>query len=239
VKTVVISLKRSVERRTRIKEQLDKAGIKFTFFDAVDAQEANFSYSDRRNNQLTKKRFGYKLVDSEVACFASHFKVWNLVKDLNESLLVLEDNCDLSNHFFDYYSHLEEISHNFNFLKLCATKPTTYKSIKSIDESIQIIRYYKRTCGAMGYIISPKAARSFIENATQFIEPVDDYMEKPYKHGIFTYCTKPDLVTRARIDSTIGGSRKNKQGITLIDKVYIESFRIYEQVSDFSMKAPD
>ncbi|MET2852556.1 glycosyltransferase family 25 protein [Vibrio owensii] len=239
MKVIVISLKRSIERRERIKEQLGQAGIEFSFLDAVDAEETNFPYSERRNDRLTRKRFGYKLVDSEVACFASHFKAWSAALELNEPLLVLEDNCDLSTEFFEYYQHLPEIAAGFDFLKLCATSPKKFKNIKEVDSKVKIIRYYRRTCGIMGYIISPKAAQSFIQNATQFIEPVDDYMEKPHKHGIFTYCLKPDLVTRAKIDSTIGSSRKNKQGITFVDKLYIESFRLYEQIKDFSMRAPD
>ncbi|MDH5905159.1 glycosyltransferase family 25 protein [Vibrio splendidus] len=239
MKIIVISLKRSIERRAHIKEQLDTAGIKFTFLDAIDAKQANFPYSDRRDEGLTRKRFGYKLVESEVACFASHLEAWNIAKESNEPILILEDNCDLSHEFFEYYDRLLSISSEFDFLKLCATKPKKYKSVKSIDSKVEVIRYYKRTCGIMGYIISPKAAESFIDNATKFVEPVDDYMEKPYKHGIFTYCTKPSLVTRAKLTSTIGNSRKNKQGITVIDKLYIEYFRLYEQIKDFSMRAPD
>ncbi|HAS6066685.1 TPA: glycosyltransferase [Vibrio vulnificus] len=239
MKVIVISLKRSVERRARIKAQLDSADIEFSFLDAVDAQQENFPCSKRRNDKLTRKRFGYKLVDSEVACFASHYTAWKLALEMNKSILVLEDNCDLSPAFFKYFDLLESLSTEFDFLKLCATSPKSYKTIKHLDSHIKIIRYYRRTCGIMGYVVSPKAAKAFIENATQFIEPVDDYMEKPYKHGIFTYCLSPDLVTRANINSTIGSSRKNKQGITLINKIYIESFRLYEQIKDFLMRAPD
>ncbi|HHF0488576.1 TPA: glycosyltransferase family 25 protein [Vibrio antiquarius] len=239
MKVIVISLKRSVERRERIASQLEASGIEFSFLDAADAQQGNFPLSERRNDQLTKKRFGYKLVDSEVACFSSHLQAWQIAAESSAPLLILEDNCDLTDEFFEYFKHLPKIAVEFDFLKLCATSPKKYKNIKAFDSKIKIIRYYRRTCGIMGYIISPKAAQSFIHNAAQFIEPVDDYMEKPYKHGIFTYCLKPDLVVRAKIDSTIGSSRKNKQGITIIDKLYIESFRLYEQIKDFSMRAPD
>ena len=121
---------------------------------------------------------------------------------------------------------------------LCATKPKAYKTIERINTDLSVIRYFRRTCGTMGYIISPQAACLFIKQANIFIEPVDDYMEKPYKHGVITYCISPDLVARAKIESTIGSSRKDKTGVTIANKIYIECFRLYEQIRDFLVKPP-
>ncbi|TBT83434.1 hypothetical protein D4752_25805 [Vibrio parahaemolyticus] len=56
MKVIVISLKRSVERRERIASQLEASGIEFSFLDAADAQQGNFPLSERRNDQLTKKK---------------------------------------------------------------------------------------------------------------------------------------------------------------------------------------
>ena len=238
MKVFVVSLKRSVDRRERIKKQLDDAGIEFEFIDAIDASVPNFTYSERRNEALTKKRFGYKLLESEIACFSSHHVAWERCINENEATLILEDNCNISEDLNVYIQTLKNLSIKFNFLKLCATKPKAFKDIESIDDNYKVIRYLKRTCGIMGYVITPKAATAFISNATQFIEPVDDYMEKPYIHEVTTYCTYPDLVFRADIQSTIGAKRKDKTGITLLDKCYIESFRLYEQFKDLQVKAP-
>ena len=238
MKVFVVSLKRSVDRRERINKQLNDAGIEFEFIDAIDASVANFTYSERRNEALTKKRFGYKLLESEIACFASHHIAWEHCIHENNPCLILEDNCNISEDLKNYLSQFNSLASKYDFLKLCATKPKLFTTISSIDSKYKIIRYFKRTCGIMGYIITPKAAKVFVTNATQFIEPVDDYMEKPYLHNITTYCTHPALVFRAKIQSTIGTKRKNKTGITLLDKCYIESFRLYEQFKDFMIKAP-
>lgn len=69
MKTIVISLLRSAERRRQIKKQLDDANIEFEFFDAIDASMPNFKYSERRAPEQTKLRFGYQLLESEIACF--------------------------------------------------------------------------------------------------------------------------------------------------------------------------
>lgn len=88
----------------------------------------------------------------------------------------------------------------------------------------------KKTCGTTAYIISSKAAQRFIDNAQAFLEPVDDYMEKPWRHQVQTYSVSPDLFTRADITSTIGSTRKDKSGISLFNKIYIELFRTYESL---------
>lgn len=238
MKIFIISLKRSVDRRERIKKQLDGMGIEFEFIDAVDALIPNFTYSDRRNDKLTKKRFGYTLLDSEIACFSSHHLAWEMCVTLNQPILILEDNIDISTELSTYIVSLQENCGKYQFIKLFAYFPKSYSNIGTLNSNISIIRYRRRTCGAQGYCITPEASLAFITNANQFIEPVDDYMEKPYLHNVTTYCVSPDLVSRAKIASTIGSKRKDKTGITLLDKCYIESFRIYEQFKDFMIKAP-
>lgn len=225
-------MKRSVNRRIRMENALNKACIPFDFIEAIDSTVPNFLYSERSNEELTRKRFGYKLVDNEVACFSSHHLAWEKCLEVNEPILILEDNCDLLPEFFEVFPHFETLVQKYDFLKLAATKPKSFKLISTVNDKINVVRFKKRTCGIMGYVLTPHAASSFIKNAIQFIEPVDDYMEKPYKHGIATYVLRPDIVKRADIPSTIGNSRKDKSDVRAWNKVYIETFRLYEQLSD-------
>ncbi len=238
MKIFVINLKRSVERRERIKNTLQQANIDFEFIDAVDSSTPNFLYSNRRNTYLSRKKFGYTLVDNELACFSSHHLAWEKCLELKVPILVLEDNCNLLPNFYKNYYSFKDLAQKYDFLKLGATRKRAYVTVEDINDTTSVIRYKKRSCGIMGYIITPKAAKQFINNANEFIEPVDNYMEKPYKHGVSTYTTKPDLVKRADIPSTIGNNRKDKTGITLWNKVYVELFRLYEQYKDSRVKHP-
>ena len=233
MKTYVISLVRSTDRRERMSKQLDGIGIQYEFFDATDAQEPNFLYSERQTPILSTRRFGYPITINEIACYSSHFRLWQLVTELNEPILVLEDNIDLADNFLDGYKQLKTLSKKYSFFKLSATKRTPYKDIASIEGDLSIVFHAKKTCGIMGYVITPEAAKAFIHNAEKFVEPVDNYMEKPYKHGVKTYNIHPSLVLRAPIKSTIGKKRKLKQNLGFSDKLYIELFRLYEQLRDY------
>lgn len=238
MKTYVINLKRSVKRRERMIKALREAKVDFGFIEAVDSSTSNFLYSERRNEALSRKRFGYKLLENEIACFASHHLAWEKCIELNAPILVLEDNCDLLPDFYNHLYSFDDLAQKYDFLKLAATSKNSFVHIESISNTTSIVRFKKKTCGIMGYIITPKAASQFTDNAEEFIEPVDNYMEKPYKHGISTYTIQPDLVKRADIPSTIGNNRKDKTGITLWNKLYIESFRLYEQYKDSKIKHP-
>jgi len=228
MKTIVISLTRSTERRKQIKKQLDDANIQFEFFDAIDASMPNFKYSQRRAPKQTKLRFGYQLLESEIACFASHFCVWEKCVELNETILIFEDNCELTPDFIQLYASLKDIASEFQFVKLCSLFPKKFNFSKQISESNNIVHYKRRTCGTQSYLLTPQAAKQLIKGTTIFLEPVDHYIEKSWRHGISVYSFKPNIVERKKIMSTIGSLRKNKNGLHLWQKAFIESFRTYE-----------
>ncbi|MBY0245798.1 MAG: hypothetical protein K2Q03_10115 [Sphingobacteriaceae bacterium] len=49
--------------------------------------------------------------------------------------------------------------------------------------------------GTQGYALTPVAAIKLLMNAAQWLEPVDDYIDKSWKHGIPSYCLVPYIVT--------------------------------------------
>lgn len=235
MKTFVISLKKSIDRRERIQKSLAQAGIDFMFFNAIDANKDQFINSDKIASHKTIRRFGYALTRGEIACYASHHLMWEKCVELNEPILVLEDNGLFSEqlqHCFPLFDHL--IS-KYDFIKLggthqTSTKPAKTKLVEPINADISLIRYCKRDSGARGYLITPKAAKKFIKNSTEFIEPVDDYMEKPWRHSIKSYCFTPNLVMRAAIPSIIGSNRKNKEKMTSMNRLLKEAYKAYEKI---------
>lgn len=233
MKVFVINLKRSVERRQRIESALHKQNIEFEFIEAVDSSTPDFIYSNRRDDGLSLKRLGHSLVTNEVACFASHYLAWEKCLAVGQPIIVLEDNCDLTIDFSNYIGQLEVLAKKYDYLKLCAAKKRLcYYTLEKINDLFSVVRFLKSTTGARGYVLTPTAADRFIKGADKFVEPVDDYMDKTYKHGVITYSIKPDLIKRARIPSTIGAKRKVKVNLTIRDKIYIELFRVYEQIGN-------
>lgn len=230
MKVFVVSLKRSVDRRERIQKHLNELDISFEFFDAIDGSIEGFQYSDHARPDITKKRKGYALKTSEIACFASHYALWKKSIELNESIVIIEDNVDPIPNAKKLIELSFQYIKKYGYIKLSATQKSKFTDLVNLTPEYKLGGYEKKTCGTTAYIISPKTAQHFIDNAQEFLEPVDDYMEKPWRHHAQTYSISPDLFTRADIVSTIGSTRKNKSGTSPFDKIYIELFRSYESL---------
>ncbi|ENM3911942.1 glycosyltransferase family 25 protein [Vibrio cholerae] len=233
MKIFVVSLSSSFERRQRMQRQLDQLQIEFEFFDAIDGSKPNFLNSDKIDNSITYARKGYHLKNSEVACFASHYELWKRCVALNQPLIILEDNVDISDDFPTLIDALNNEINQFGYIKLAATFPSNFNSITRLTEHYSLGQYRKKTCGTTAYTLSPKAAKQLIQHAEKFIEPVDDYMEKPWRHGVKTYSIAPSLFQRAQIASTISSTtvkRKVKQKLPLVTKVQIELYRALESL---------
>lgn len=235
VQVFVISLRESTERRARIKKQLDQKGLDFQFFDAIDSYSHASLLEERENIQKTQRVKGYRLQNTELACFASHRCLWEKCVENQRSMIILEDNVDLKDFSVESLLKIYEQSRDFFYIKLSATNKKSFIKIKKLDGNYFLGQYTGNTCGTTAYIISPAAAKAFIGDSEQFLEPVDDYMEKTWKHGVKTYSVSPCLFERAKISSTIGtfSSRKRKLNITLAKRLYIEAYRVVEDCFRF------
>ncbi|MCU8238254.1 glycosyltransferase family 25 protein [Vibrio vulnificus] len=233
MKICVVSLPSSLERRQRMQNQLEKLNVDFEFFNAIDGSKPDFLNFDKVDNSLTFSRKGYHLKTGEIACFSSHYELWKHCVELNQPLIILEDNVDISDDFPTLIDTLYNEISRFGYIKLAATFPSKFNPITPLTDRYSLGQYRKKTCGTTAYAISPKAAKQFIQHAGTFIEPVDDYLEKPWRHGVKTYSVAPSIFHRAQIQSTISSSsnnRKEKKKLSISQKVQIELYRVYETV---------
>lgn len=231
MQTVVISLKRSTARRSRVERELADTGLDFAFLEATDSAQADFQHAERSNAALTKKRKGYVLTAGELACFSSHLRAWERCVEANERFLILEDNVELSHTVpADAIRQLIAAIPSIEYVKLAALSRRRSRRCSILSDTHTLVRYTRGTCGTSAYLISPEGARKLIAGADEFLESVDDYMEKPWRHQVIAHSVHPSIFQRAGIESTIGSDRKQKGRRTLISKLYIELYRIHESI---------
>ncbi|MPW37520.1 glycosyltransferase family 25 protein [Vibrio sp. B1Z05] len=230
MKTFVISLKNS-PRRERVKTLLGETNLKYQFFDAISTKSSIFHMHNRANPTKTFWRKGFILKDTEIACFASHYLLWQRCIALDEPIVIFEDNFELIEgavlHTENAFSHINK----YGYIKLSTTeninKPPIFHKIEDIDDLVGIGYYNQETAGTTAYIISPKVAKSLIDGASEFIDPVDNYMEKPWLHGVQTFAVFPNVFYRANIPSEIG-KRKDKSNRFILARISKEIYRTYE-----------
>ena len=172
-KVFVINLDRSKKRLLNISSQLEKLGIPFERFPAVDGngiinQELYFN----------KKRFKleclHDVVPGEVGCSLSHIKIWRRIVDSKIPFaLVLEDDVDLDKELPCFLSSQEFKKADFLKLDFDPDKYTGSqpKTIQAIGK--EVIECDLAPYSAAGYIISKKAASIFLSSTKNMYYPID------------------------------------------------------------------
>jgi glycosyl transferase family 25 len=174
----IISLRRAVERRATMVEELERAGLAARFFDAVDASELG-------RDELVKRCVPYgpwgMLRLHDMACTLSHIDA--LRQFLSGSAaycLMMEDDVFVS---IDLSAWLEDMSWwpaDADVVKMERWRKDSMRIITgpvmASHRGREIRRLHSRYMGAAGYIVNRKAAHEIVAHS-----PVD----LPIDHLIF------------------------------------------------------
>lgn len=228
MKIFIINLKRSIDRKVRVQEKLDALSLEYQFFEAVDALEGNHPYLNKYNKDKRIIMRGHGLSKGEVACFASHYSLWKKSIQLSEPILILEDDIIFDVDFKSCISTINKIIPTLGLLKI--GRPNQKKSLvlSELYEHYNIVKYTENPSGAVGYAISPETAQKLLNYADEWIDPVDDYMDKDWLHGVSIFGVEPPLLQHEDLEASVIGNR-TKPKISVHNKIIRETIRAYEK----------
>ncbi len=202
MKTIVINLLRRKDRKEYVTEHLKQfPQLEVSFFPAFDGAQMNniivtpphrsyFSFRDQFGQRTnTLNRF-------QVACAFSHASVLKIAESLNEHVLILEDDVELSDDFnklFDSNNNFiyDGVPDDFEMLYLGGAvrnnlgQPSTHVNDKVIIPGF--------TDGLQGYIVTPKGARKLSIEMMKFNTTNDDCVndvKNREKDPLITYMLK-------------------------------------------------
>ncbi|MCG7496794.1 glycosyltransferase family 25 protein [Vibrio sp. Of7-15] len=197
MKIFVISLLRTQNRRTSIKEQLDNQNIKFEFFDAIDGHKepnhplfANYNYTKRlwfSNGRMPSK--------GELGCYASHYLLWKKCIKMNQPILIIEDDVRVSRSLKEFLIDIEKQTLKYGFLRL---EPKTDRcNLYNVEkkQKYKIDFMDNNFGGTLSYSISPETARKLINGSRRWCMPVDNYIGSVYIHKVYSYLFSPSIVS--------------------------------------------
>lgn len=120
-KIFVINLERSESRWKAMRVQLERLGLPYERFSAVDGREMSDEVLRRHYSaELNRRKYYVDLSRSEIACYISHLRVCERI--LSENLdyaIILEDDVVLKDSFALVPNALDSIA-NWNYIKLIA-----------------------------------------------------------------------------------------------------------------------
>jgi len=201
IQILVISLRRSPDRREKVRQELSKINLPWKFLDAVDGSLMSQPPLEYKPSKV-KRLQGYSLTANEIGCYLSHKKAWQRCVDQNLPTLVLEDDFTLAADFENHLKTLLENSDHWDLLRLQGLYEVPYNKVSQIGNMI-IAKNQGDAVGATGYLVKPEIAQTLIDASHEIYEPVDHFLEHHQKHHLDFLAIRPYLIDITRAKSTI------------------------------------
>jgi glycosyl transferase family 25 len=201
IQILVISLKRSQDRRAQVEKEMRKISIPWEFLDAVDGsalKESPIEYKPLKVKYLQ----GYELTPNEIGCFLSHKAAWKRCVEGALPTLVLEDDFVLSSEFESTLKTLLSEISRWDLVRLQGLYEVPSEIVFEGREII-LAKNQGDAVGATAYLLKPKAAKELIKHSADIYEPVDHFLEHHRKHGLEFLAIRPYPVDITRAKSTI------------------------------------
>ena len=200
VEIFVISLRSALTRRTHVASEMAAAGLRFRFFDAVEADsepERNFVATNLPLYKINARR---PPLPGEIACYASHRAVWRRCVEHGAPIVVLEDDFRLLPGFASALPRLEALTREFGFVRIQSLQRGRRRFIPKVvrNDSELALHYLADVPLCMlAYSIDPSAAAALIESSAYLTAPVDKFMQRTWEHGVPLFGIAPQLVDTA------------------------------------------
>lgn len=198
----VISLARCTDRRNAIDVQLTRLGIPYVFFDAVDGRAAEPDPRSPFPIIAYRGRYGIARTATELACFASHYLLWQKCVEIGEPIVILEDDLRLGKGFAKAVRFAaEEVG--ADLVRLCALDERPATQLRALADDFTLVRFIRGPSGAQAYVIGPRGARKLLAGCDVIRDPVDDYIDRFWHHGAASLAIVPWQAEEVKVPSNI------------------------------------
>ena len=161
MRTFIINLKESTDRRAYMIDEMKKTGLEYEFFDAVNGKAIR-NIDEIYAKGASFKKIGKILTYGEIGCAMSHLLIYKKMIDENiDQALILEDDIVVSSDFNRIFAELLKIKKNNYIILLGQLDPRVLKKIyrETIASEYTLTKIFDSGYGAQGYIIDNAAAR--------------------------------------------------------------------------------
>ena len=201
IQILVISLKRSIDRRKQVEKEMQKISLPWTFLDAVDGSALVVPPVEYKSNKV-KRLQGYALTPNEIGCYLSHKEAWKRCAEKNVPTLILEDDFVLSSNFEKILNALLNEVTEWSFVRLQGLYEVDFKKVLEQSE-LTLVKNQGDAVGATAYLLKPSVAARLIKHSVDIYEPVDHFLEHYQKHGLEFLAVRPYPIDITRAKSTI------------------------------------
>jgi len=215
MKVFVISLPGATNRRSSSTGQLQKANIEFEFFDAHTGEQALANgYAGNIDESCWLLNTGRGSTPAEIGCFSSHRALWARCVEMDEPLMIMEDDFDLSDRFAEAVREAELAIDSFEFIRLQAERRARKRMVQPCGD-MKLVRYTKAPHSLMCYALAPRLARTLVDRTETMDAPIDIVIKKYWEFEHALYGLMPYSVDESHLspDSCIPNRSKTKKNL--------------------------
>lgn len=193
----VISLTYATERRKLCAREMMRAGLAFTFFDAVNgAGLTDVEIAAAYDEQLNKQEFKHPLTRSEVACYLSHRALWRQIAEGDApGGIVLEDDFLLDGKAPALLDELTKLDLRNCVVKLHAEKPVRGELLARLPEGFRLLIPRTVPGRTLGYALGQVAARQLLARSARFTRPVDMDLKHWWEFNTLVIAVQPPVLS--------------------------------------------
>lgn len=199
VKCLVINLPRAKARLQAIAEQFSKLDIDFETLEATDWRDLNEQDYEHVDRDARDKEGRRALSPGMIACHLSHRKAMEATMHGQSDLTaIFEDDVTLAPNLAGVIQTLQRAhSAGLNFDIVFLHRIKTYLqfiTLKEIDDSLKlgITRYSDR--GALGYVISRRAAGKLLRRYPKIVHQLDHTLHAYWESGLNVFSLEHPVV---------------------------------------------
>ncbi|HEV2516944.1 MAG TPA: glycosyltransferase family 25 protein [Devosia sp.] len=219
----VINLARRPDRRAFMQQQADRLGLQFDYIDAVDARTDAPEFTEIE----VQAGLHGRISRGDLACTLSHRKFWRLFLASGEPYaVVLEDDAILADDCAQFFTDTGWIPPGADVVKLeryGRHRPMFMDRDTRPAHSRRVGRFYGKSAGTAGYVVSAAGARMLLAATTSVDDPIDQMMFNPGRSALFgrlaphvlepAICEQEQVVVPSDIRGKRQSSRDGLQGI--------------------------
>ena len=200
MRSFVINLERSHDRRAAMQSVLRDAGLDVEFFPAVDGRAL-----DRR---LYPQADGMNA--GELGCYLSNVRIWQWLADPDasgdcDSVLVFEDDVEISPALGRLCEDLRRLPLQIDMVRLASLMPCVGIGLLSLDGHHRLLVPSRNPSGTQGYWLSRAGARRLLACYGTPRRPIDKQLDLAWRDSLRVLLLDPPAVRpREGVASTIG-----------------------------------
>ena len=212
--TFVISLDRSLERRSVIIARLKEIGLQAEVFRGIDGAALS-GEAQRYRGRVRRLLYGKDMTAGEIGCARSHIELYaEIVRRQLPSALILEDDAILTEDLGAMLTALQKVSGKWDLVRFLgkAKDLKRMRLVLDLGDGRALTRIYGTPGGAYGYVVNLRAAERLARCGSMTWMPIDTLQGQVWWHRLRVRAlVPPPVLPDDSAPSTIGEERFSKR----------------------------